>query len=67
MKTVTKAILGLSLIAGPFLISAQNNNHLKNTKMEDLKAGKNQVTFTSFGVQLAGDLYLPEGFDANKK
>ncbi|MEM7130505.1 MAG: alpha/beta hydrolase [Chloroflexota bacterium] len=26
-----------------------------------------QVTFISFGVELAGDLYLPEGFDENKK
>ncbi len=26
--------------------------------MSDLKAGKNSVTFTSFGVELAGDLYL---------
>ena len=32
-----------------------------------LQAGKNTVTFKSFGVELAGDLYLPEGFDANKK
>ncbi len=31
------------------------------------KAGKNDVTFKSFGVDLAGDLYLPEGFDENKK
>ena len=30
-------------------------------------SGKNQVTFKSFGVDLAGDLYLPAGFDANKK
>ncbi len=35
--------------------------------MENLKAGKNEVTFRSFGVQLAGDLYLPEGFDESKK
>lgn len=35
--------------------------------MENLKAGKNKVTFKSFGVELAGDLYLPEGFDPNKK
>ncbi len=35
--------------------------------MENLKAGKNSVTFKSFGVDLAGDLYLPEGFDPSKK
>lgn len=28
-----------------------------------LTAGKNAVTFKSFGVDLAADLYLPEGFD----
>lgn len=28
---------------------------------------KESVTFKSFGVELAGDLYLPEGFDENKK
>jgi len=25
------------------------------------------VSFQSFGVDLAGDLYLPPGFDENKK
>ena len=35
--------------------------------MENLSAGKNEVTFKSFGVELAGDLYLPEGFDVSKK
>ena len=32
-----------------------------------LQAGKNEVTFKSFGVELAGNLYLPKGFDENKK
>ena len=31
-----------------------------------LTAGKNAVTFKSFGVDLTGDLYLPEGFDPSK-
>lgn len=31
------------------------------------KAGKNSVKFKSFGVELVGDLYLPENFDENKK
>ena len=35
--------------------------------MENVKAGKNKVTFKSFGVELVGDLYLPEDFDENKK
>jgi hypothetical protein len=34
---------------------------------ENLTAGKNTVTFKSFGVDLVGDLYLPEGFDPSKK
>lgn len=33
----------------------------------NLKAGKNTVKFKSFGVDLVSDLYLPEGFDINKK
>ena len=33
---------------------------------KSLTAGKNQVTFRSFGVDLAGDLYLPEAFDETK-
>ncbi|MEM7303817.1 MAG: alpha/beta hydrolase [Pseudomonadota bacterium] len=32
-----------------------------------LTAGKNSITFKSFGVDLAGDLYLPEGFDPSQK
>ena len=34
---------------------------------KEMKAGINRVTFKSFGVELVGDLYLPEGFDENKK
>jgi fermentation-respiration switch protein FrsA (DUF1100 family) len=39
------------------------------TKMtiEQFKPGENRVTFKSFGVNLVGNLYLPEGFDKNKK
>ena len=67
MKKVMQSMFGLLLIAASFNISAQNSNHLKHNTMTNLKAGVNKVTFTSFGVELAGDLYLPEGFDANKK
>lgn len=35
--------------------------------MSNLQAGKNSVKFKSFGVELAGDLYLPADFDASKK
>ena len=34
--------------------------------IQNLQPGKNNVTFKSFGVELTGDLYLPEGFDADK-
>ncbi|MBE7385183.1 MAG: alpha/beta hydrolase [Leptolyngbya sp. SIO1E4] len=34
---------------------------------QTLTAGDNKVTFKSFGVDLVGDLYLPEGFDESKK
>ena len=33
----------------------------------EIKSGKNTVTFKSFGVDLVGNLYVPEGFDSNKK
>ena len=66
-KILTKTVLGLALITGALHISAQIRNHKKENTMENLKAGKNEVTFKSFGVELAGDLYLPEGFDPNKK
>lgn len=33
---------------------------------QTLTAGRNKVTFKSFGVDLVGDLYLPEGIDENK-
>jgi hypothetical protein len=33
---------------------------------QTLTAGKNPVTFKSFGMDLAGDLYLPENFDPSK-
>lgn len=35
--------------------------------LSDLKPGKNKVTFKSFGVELVGDLYLPDDFDANNQ
>jgi len=34
---------------------------------ENLTSGTNTVTFKSFGVDLVGNLYLPEDFDPNKK
>lgn len=34
---------------------------------DNLKSGKNTITFKSFGVGLVGNLYLPAGFDKDKK
>lgn len=60
--------MSLALIAGLSTnLSAQDSTNYKNTEMENLKAGVNTVTFKSFGLDLAGNLYLPEGFDPNKK
>ena len=35
--------------------------------LENLKSCKNTITFKSFGVDLVGNLYLPEDFYQNKK
>ena len=67
MKTIAKTVFGLSLIAASINLLAQDKNQVKGNTMENLNAGKNKVTFKSFGVDLAGDLYLPEGFDESKK
>lgn len=67
MNLIKKTIMGLMLMAITFNVLAQNSKNLKTNTMKNLKAGKNEVTFRSFGVELAGDLYLPEDFDPNKK
>lgn len=48
-------------------LSAQINHHLNNNTMNNLKAGKNEVTFKSQGVKLAGLLFTPENFDTSKR
>ena len=67
MNTIAKTMFGLLLVAASINISAQNSNNLNDNTMKNLKAGVNAVTFKSFGVDLAGNLYLPEDFDPNKK
>ncbi len=62
-----KIIYSLLLIAAAASLTAQNFNHITDDTIINLKSGKNAVTFKSFGVELAGDLYLPEGFDPNKR
>lgn len=49
-----------------------NSNKMKNQEVltvdyAHLKKGKNRVYFMSQGYKLAGDLYLPKGFDSEKK
>ncbi|MCG8697900.1 MAG: alpha/beta hydrolase [Bacteroidales bacterium] len=67
MNTIAKTMFGLLLVAASINISAQNSNNLNDNTMKNLKAGVNAVTFKSFGVDLAGNLYLPGDFDPNKK
>ena len=73
MKTTIKSTFGLLLIAASINVSgtselqAKNSINSKNNTMKNLKEGINEVTFKSFGVDLVGNLYLPEGFDENKK
>ncbi|MCT4614937.1 MAG: alpha/beta hydrolase [Marinifilaceae bacterium] len=64
MKKVQSLLSVIIIFAS---ISVVANNHLKGDSMNNLKSGINKVTFKSFGVNLVGNLYLPEGFDANKK
>lgn len=71
MKTIIKTLTSLALIIGFITtVSAQENN-LKNTEMENLKAGKNTVFFLSKtmagDIQLVGNIYVPKDFNPNKK
>lgn len=59
----TLPLMGLSANASNS-IQITNNGH---TKMLELTPGRNDVTFRSQGVTLAGHLYLPENFDRTKK
>ncbi|MBO9399953.1 hypothetical protein [Shimia sp. R9_3] len=64
----TASIASLLSVAG-WGAKAKQTSHSSTEGLSDtpLTAGKNKVTFKSFGVDLVGDLYLPEGFDASKK
>lgn len=72
-KSLLISIIAIAFVLILWLVTClcinKNNNYnsLNNITMENLKPGKNRVTFKSFGVELAADLYLPEGFDKNKK
>lgn len=55
--------------AAPFLGTTVKAETSKTGKMDmsNLTSGRNDVTFRSQGVHLAGHLYLPDGFDAAQK
>ena len=62
MKNIT-----LTLIAALFLVacqSQQQNEKAMNT--DNLKPGKNRITFQSEGLTLVGDLYIPQGYEAGQ-
>ncbi|BDD07034.1 alpha/beta hydrolase [Aureibacter tunicatorum] len=44
-----------------------NKQEILRVNEKELGEGKNRVYFMSLGYKLAGDLYLPKGFDADKK
>lgn len=44
----------------------QSKTDKKENTMNNLKSGKNEVTFKSQGVKLAGFLFTPEGFDESQ-
>lgn len=65
---LTALFIGLIFFTNSYSnVYASNHSKKEVKKMENLKSGKNKVTFKSFGVNLVGHLYLPEGFDKNKK
>lgn len=60
MTTMLLALTLLACAAGTSPIYAEGDD-------VKLQAGLNEVTFRSFGVDLAGDLYLPDGFNENRQ
>ena len=66
MKKLLTIIIGLTLIASCGTKSTETEKQ-KATEMENLKAGKNRVTFSSEGIELVGDLYIPEGYSGTQE
>ena len=56
-------LLILSLLLGSAFVHA---GAIDSLNLSDLKPGKNKVSFVSKGVEIVGDLYVPEGFDTDK-
>ncbi len=68
MKMLKNSVLliGLLLFFAAFT-SACTNDDDAATPSKSFRTGKNSVVFQSEGVRLTGNLYLPAGFDQNKK
>lgn len=70
MKGLFKTVVTVSLLGGLFIGCSQNNLNITNKKdqtMQNLVNGKNSIKFKSQGVNLSGDLYLPNGFENSKQ
>ena len=65
MKKVPVSIY-LKLFAVAMLFTSSIKINAKELDMKSLQKGVNKVTFKSQGISLAGNLYLPEGFDVKK-
>ncbi len=62
-----KSILIILFLVSEVVLLAQNGTILNEKNMGNLKAGINKVSFKSKGMTLSGNLYLPDGFDKNKR
>ncbi|MEM6736140.1 MAG: dienelactone hydrolase family protein [Bacteroidota bacterium] len=67
MKKLLKLFIALMPIACGTKTEKKQPENLKATeKMELFKAGKNEVTFESEGIELVGNLYLPPDYEEGK-
>ncbi len=66
-KTILMLTVAALFLLPGIAISMDSSANNEETKMENFKSGKNEVTFKSQGVKLAGLLFTPEYFNVNKK
>lgn len=66
MKKLSLIILATALITGCGTKSTQTEKQ-QTMNTENLKAGKNRVTFSSQGIELVGDLYVPQGYSGTQE
>lgn len=62
IKTIFSALL-MFVLYGASVQGIESNGTYYNTKESDMK----KVTFPNRGIEIAGNVYLPEDFDASKK